>query len=232
MTRMTFPQDRTAFVFQGPLQPILTPPRTGIAIYADAAGTMLADLLYLNSSPINDSTVRTGDDGLIPEFLGPNDGSVMLWAKVLGTSALYPIQARTGDLVAALLASYEPTGTSSPALVSGHGNPDSADGTHGSFYVDLDADPQVMWGPKQLDGTWPSEPLQFVPDFPEVPQSVDVAIINPTTEVMINHSLNYPSVVYIDEEGIETGCDVTYPTPNRVVVGFGFPCTGRIHLSP
>jgi hypothetical protein len=93
MARMTFPQDATTFVYQGELQPILTSPRTGIAFFVDALATEPADMTWLSGAPITDSTVYTGRDGTVPRFLGPDDGTVVLYARPLGTTETYPVQA-------------------------------------------------------------------------------------------------------------------------------------------
>lgn len=85
MARNRFPIDRTALILQGAYEPVLTPPRTGIQIFSDANATALADIRELDGSAIAQSTIYA-EDGLIPEFLGP-DGAVRVYGKNLGSTA-------------------------------------------------------------------------------------------------------------------------------------------------
>lgn len=84
MARNLFPIDRTALVLQGPYEPVLTPPATGIQIFTDSTGTTLASIQTPSGTAIANSTVYTAN-GLIPEFLGPDD-SVRLYGRVVGTT--------------------------------------------------------------------------------------------------------------------------------------------------
>jgi hypothetical protein len=96
MTRLAFPQDRTAFVYQGANAPILTPPRTGLTVYLDQGKTALADIQTLTGSTIPASTIYT-DQGMLPEFLGP-DGATRLWVAT-PTSAASPVDAQIASLL-------------------------------------------------------------------------------------------------------------------------------------
>lgn len=96
MTRYRFPQDRATFVYGQDFDPILTPPRTALVVYADEALTVPADITDLSGAPIALSTLYT-DHGLIPEFLGPDDLS-RLWTGSQG--AAYPLDAQAASLLA------------------------------------------------------------------------------------------------------------------------------------
>jgi hypothetical protein len=96
MTRYRFPQDRATFVYGQDYDPILTPPRTALVVYADEALTTPADITDLGGTSIALSTLYT-DHGLIPEFLGPDDLS-RLWTGSQG--AAYPLEAQTASLLA------------------------------------------------------------------------------------------------------------------------------------
>jgi hypothetical protein len=85
VARNRFPIDRTALILQGAYEPVLTPPRTGIQIFADVNATTLADIRNLDNSAIAQSTIYA-EGGLIPEFLGP-DGAVRVYGKNLGSTA-------------------------------------------------------------------------------------------------------------------------------------------------
>lgn len=96
MTRYRFPQDRATFVYGQDYDPILTPPRSAVVVYADEALTAPADITDLGGAPIALSTLYT-DRGLIPEFLGPDDLS-RLWTGSQG--AAYPLDAQAASLLA------------------------------------------------------------------------------------------------------------------------------------
>lgn len=220
MARMTFPQDNTSFIYQGPSQPILTPPRTAIEVFVDPGGTTRADLRTPEGVPIPDSIVYTGGDGLIPYFLGPDNDAVVLYAQVVGTTGLYPMTAWVVDLIENLQSARD--------FISGHGQPGANDGQTGSFWLDLDA--QQLWGPKVDGSSWPNLPIQLGITAGAVPTPLTYQITSPTTEVVVDHSLNYPTVIYLDTEDQQELCGVAYPSPSRVVVTFGTPSTGRLRL--
>lgn len=99
MARLRFPQDRTVFIHQGDYAAVLTPPRTGVQIFLDSACTQLANILDPDTNgTIVNSTVYT-DDGLMDEFLGPDNIS-RLWVRVVGsTGAGRPVDATAASLV-------------------------------------------------------------------------------------------------------------------------------------
>lgn len=97
MSRLRFPQDRTAFVYQDDYEPILTPPRTSIVVFTDEACTTPADIRSEDGTAIPNSTVFT-EHGIVPEFLGP-DGAFRLWAKPAGATEPYPLEAQVTELL-------------------------------------------------------------------------------------------------------------------------------------
>jgi hypothetical protein len=89
--RRLFPQDRSAYIYQGEMRALLQPPQMSIVIYANSAGTTLADIVTSANQPIEDSTVIIGTDGLLPEFYGPIDANEV-WARPLGATVMaYPL---------------------------------------------------------------------------------------------------------------------------------------------
>jgi hypothetical protein len=99
--RRLFPQDRTAFVYQGEMRPILQPPQMSVVIYANATATVLADIVTPTDVPIENSTVVLNNTGLMPEFYGPVDVDTV-WARPLGLTTtphpLYPVVRKLADL--------------------------------------------------------------------------------------------------------------------------------------
>lgn len=89
--RRLFPQDRAAYMYQGPMKALLQPPQMSIVIYSNEQGTALADIVTGNDVSIEDSIIVLGADGLMPEFFGPI-GADTLWARPLGlTNTPYPL---------------------------------------------------------------------------------------------------------------------------------------------
>lgn len=80
MTRLLFPQNRTAYLYTGPGDPIRQPWTTALTVYLDAACTTLADITDLSGNPLPGSLVFIGSDGLYPQFYGP-DGVRVLYIK-------------------------------------------------------------------------------------------------------------------------------------------------------
>lgn len=99
--RRLFPQDRAAYIYQGEMRPLLQPPQMSIAIYANASGTVLADIVTSTDQSIEDSVVVLSADGLMPEFYGPLNADVV-WARPLGLTVaphpLYPVVRKVTDL--------------------------------------------------------------------------------------------------------------------------------------
>lgn len=220
MSRLLFPQDRTSFVYQGALQPILTSPRTAIEFFVDPGGTTRADILTPERAPIVDSIVYTGEDGMLPLFLGPDTDTAVLYAQVVGTVGLYQVDALFSQIIERVQASG--------AFLSGHRAPGPDDGEVGAFWLDLNLN--QLWGPKVDDTSWPNLPIQLGITAGTIPEPVTYQIPAPTTEVVVDHPLHYPTVIYLDTEDRQEMCDVYYPSPSRVVVSFGSPSTGSLRL--
>lgn len=80
MTRWKFPQDRLVFRYGAPGTPLYAPQGDTLTICTDAGGHTPADIQYPNGTTVPASLLSIGADCLIPEFLGPNDGSTILYA--------------------------------------------------------------------------------------------------------------------------------------------------------
>lgn len=99
-----FPQDRLAFGVDatGAL-------RSGdggtIVVYTDEEGLTLANITTPQGNPIPGAILRVGDDSLLPEFVDPL-GRSRLWARPLGSTVMYPLDAITSDVVAGLVADF------------------------------------------------------------------------------------------------------------------------------
>jgi hypothetical protein len=217
-SRLTFPEDRTAFIYQAPGQPILTPFRSGLQLFTDAAGTVLADVLTPTGVPIANATIYTGDDGLLPLFLGPANLVTQLWARVVGGEpTTYPLFAQYSEQLGTI-----------PTLFQGHGPPPADLGSAGSSYIDKDA--LTLYGPKGLTWPVPGQSLQG----PQGPSGgfFQYQQIAPSDVWVIDHVLTYkPAVTVLDSAGSQVFGDVSYPLPNRVVIQFTNQLGGSALLS-
>lgn len=93
MPRWLFPEDRSVFVFDGPLTPILEPSmQQGIQIFVDPECTTLAIITDVNRALVHGSTVYPGDGGLLPYFYGPPD-TTLLYARAIGQTKVYLLAA-------------------------------------------------------------------------------------------------------------------------------------------
>lgn len=226
-TRFLFPEDRTSFVYGRPGEPIRTPPRTGIKIFLDEAATQPADIETPEGVSIPYSTIYTGEDSLLPEFVGPPGFINRVWGRVVGgTAETYPLMAQYSDQLASL-----------PSLVTGDGPPSENVGAVGSFYIDQglpdSGDPNqaaqpVLYGPRTPDG-WPSTGTDIV--GPPGPPGANFVWQQPqpATEWVMTHPLAYlPSVSTINSAGELIIGDVLYPPdkPYQVIVTFGAPESG------
>lgn len=124
MARHRFPQDRSAFVYERPMAPILMPTRTPLEVFANEALTVLADITDIDGGAIPTSTIVIGVDGLLPEFLGP-DGATRLFVRPEDSVEGYPVDAQFGPRVAVLEtaqsagdARYELAGVAAVALTA------------------------------------------------------------------------------------------------------------------
>jgi hypothetical protein len=218
-SRFRFPEDRTAFVYQGTNQPILTPPRTALQLYADEHATALADVLWLDGSSIEFSTVYTGDDGLVPEFYGPL-GAARVWVRVIGSGQpLYPLVAQYSELLA-----------NRPELETSSGRPDNAVGVPGAWCIDpID---HVLYGPKTEAG-WPTQGIALAaPPGEGGRQSYTHNQQTASDEWVMDHPLAFePSVTILDSFNEEVEGDISYPLASRVVARFTAPFSGRAVMS-
>lgn len=150
MTRLRFPADRTAFVYQGPYTAVLSAPATiGVVVYADSACTMLANILDPDSlGVIAGSTLYPDSGGLIPEFLGP-DGLTQLWIRFANSTG-------AGRRI-------EPTPLSLIQELSGTGS---------VAYVYTQTTPATTW---TIDHPLPFQPAVTVIDSAGTEQYVDVS---------------------------------------------------------
>lgn len=216
--RLLFPEDRTTFIYQRPGEPILTPYRTGLQLFLDESGTVLADIVDENGVPIPYSTIYTGDDSLLPLFYGPTAFTTLLWAKIVGgTHQIYPITAQYGAQLQLV-----------PTLIYGLGPPSANDGVPGSAYIDKNA--LVLYGPKTA--VWPDSGVEL--QGPQGPSGgyFEYLQITPASIWIINHPLMFrPNVTVVDSAGFEVLGDVSYPLPGRVVVEFSSQFGGTALLS-
>jgi hypothetical protein len=224
-SRFRFPEDRMSFVYQRPGQPILTPPRTGLKLFLDEAGTIPADVQSLDGATIAHSTIYTGDDALLPEFLGPPGFVARIYARVVGgTAATYPLMAQYSDRLANL-----------PMLVTGDGPPAPDVGAVGSFYIDVGIEPDpnveddpVLYGPRTVDG-WPAAGTHIRGPQGAPGANDEWVQASPNATWEITHILGFrPTVTTIDSAGQEIHGDVEYPVamPNKIIVRFGAPESG------
>lgn len=105
MARLKFPEDRSVYVYGDPGNPLLLPGEIPMSIFLDQAATTLADITTLAGDPLPGSVINIGFDGLIPEFLGPPDGSHSVWVKPLPGGGTYWLGASLTSRMDALAAS-------------------------------------------------------------------------------------------------------------------------------
>jgi hypothetical protein len=93
MARWIFPEDRTAYVYTGALNPLLEASTTqGIQIFLEPECQTLAVICDITRSVIVGSTIYVTPDGLLPFFYGPPEVKV-LYARAIGRSQVYPLDA-------------------------------------------------------------------------------------------------------------------------------------------
>lgn len=101
MARLIFPQDRIAYVYETPGDPILMPGPVPITVYSDEGMTTLADITDLDGHPLPGSILYVGPDALIPEFYGPADGASVLWGRT-PQGRPYQLDAQPGPRITAI----------------------------------------------------------------------------------------------------------------------------------
>lgn len=238
MTRWLFPEDRQVFVYTDSLQPILEPVfGQGIQVFLDEECTTLASIAAEDLSVIADSTINTGNDGLMPLFYGP-DEVLRLWARVLGQSTPYPLDAVYNERLTALVAELE----SNAAMLAGNGPPPSNIGEAGDFWLDQTA--YVLYGPKTGSG-WPGsgtslqgpqgDPgIQGEPGEPgSAPQAYVHSQIPPSDTWVVVHNLGYRpgGVIIIDSGGTTVEGEMTYDSVNQITLIFSAAFSGTAYLS-
>lgn len=221
MTRLRFPADRTAFVYQGPYTAVLTLPRTGIMVYADAACTIPANILDPDSMGTIPGSIIYSDDGLIPEFLGADDAQ-RLWIRFVGsTGPGRPVDPTSTSIL-----------TAQPPWLAGEGFPDESLGYLGAMYLDLGQ--HILYGPKDSDG-WPPDGFALTgDDSGSVVGSYVYTQTVPAQVWTIDHPLTFkPNVVVLDSAGNRQETDIYYPpgNPGRIVSTASAPFAGTALLS-
>lgn len=101
MARLRFPQDRIAYVYTTPGDPILMPGPVPITVYSNKGMTTLAEITDLDGQVSTGSLLYVGSDGLIPEFFGPADGTTVLWGRT-PQGHPYQLDAQPGPRITAL----------------------------------------------------------------------------------------------------------------------------------
>ena len=107
MARRTFSQSRLAYRITGSDSNLLSAAGTQVAVYANQACTVLADIKTLNDQALPGSVLTVDASSQIPRFLGPSDGTDTLWAKgAAGTTTVLAaeFEPRIEDTEAALTA--------------------------------------------------------------------------------------------------------------------------------
>lgn len=94
----TFPQDRDAFFYSGPGEPIRQPGEVSVRIYTSQDATTLAVIKDLSNAVISGSMLVIGEDGLLPQFKGAS-GVTVLWAKVAEDDFTHMVEARFAERI-------------------------------------------------------------------------------------------------------------------------------------
>lgn len=102
MASVRFPQDRWAYTYTRPGEPLRLPHIIPLTITLDEAGMQPAPITTMDGEPIVDSVLYLTSDGMLPEFLCTLDRTV-LWATPQGGSA-YRLEAAYGPRVDAIVA--------------------------------------------------------------------------------------------------------------------------------
>jgi hypothetical protein len=218
-TRLLYPEDRTAFIYQDPGEPILTPYRTGLEVFEDEACTRRAEILDINGQVIPHSTIYTADDSLLPLFYGPLNNQTIVWVKVVGGNLnSYPLVAQYGAQLQLV-----------PTLLMGQGPPPDELGVEGAAYIDRQT--YTLYGPKG-HSAWPRPGFTLQGPQGESGGSYEHQQITPSSVWVIDHALRFrPNVTTIDSAGYEMIGDISYPSPTRVVVEYSSPTGGTALLS-
>lgn len=117
MPRLIFPDEGSRLVFRmsGAGKPLLSAAAGIATIYADEAGTTLADIQTVAGETIISSTLTVSEASQLPLFLGP-DFADTVWVSVDG-GPIAPCYARVDDRVDALITNFGSTVRSVNGLV-------------------------------------------------------------------------------------------------------------------
>lgn len=97
MTRLPFPDRPTGLsTWLSPTLRTLNYPGRRVTVYADRACTTLADIETPAGVPIPASTMYVNSAAEVPEFLGPPDGTGVLYVKVTGMPGVVELAAGDG----------------------------------------------------------------------------------------------------------------------------------------
>lgn len=227
-TRLTFPADRTAYVFTALGQPLLVPDQSPLQIFLEETCDNLADIRTPGGAIVPNSTVYTDESGLIPEFLGPLSVT-RLWAKPLNGEG-YPLDANYGNRIdnieRALGDEVNPLGG---VVLSGRGAPSASLGQEMDFYLDLVS--HRLYGPKSEAG-W-GDPTSLVGPSGDARLLFYTHVQDPAAEVWdIEHPLDFiPGVTVVDSAGTQVFGDVQILGPNQIQINFSAPFSGSAFLS-
>lgn len=105
-----FPQDRLAYTYTRPGEPLRLPYRTPLTICKDKGGKNPAPITTLSGFPIPDSTLYIGEDGLVPEFMCTDDTLREVWAKP-AEGDTYRLEEAYGPQIQALAVAIPDSGT-------------------------------------------------------------------------------------------------------------------------
>jgi hypothetical protein len=73
------------------------PGPVALTVYLDANCTQLANITGLNNVALAGSIIHIDSDGLLPEFLGPADGTSTLYVKSPGAAGGYAVYAEAAQ---------------------------------------------------------------------------------------------------------------------------------------
>jgi hypothetical protein len=132
------------------------------------------------------------------------------------------VNAETTEVLVSLVGATGPRGYS---IVTGEGEPSSADGNIGDIYINTDDN--AFWGPKTSSG-WPASPFYI----PGATTRYIHTQASPSSTWTINHTLGgYPSVTVVDTASTTVIGEVLYVSTSQVVVEFTSPFSGFAYLT-
>ncbi len=122
-----------------------------------------------------------------------------------------------------LLGQQGPAGSS---IITGEGDPTSADGVEGDIYIDT-TNPPAFWGPKEADG-WPASPFFVFASN----RRFEFEQTTPATLWTVIHDLGgFPAVSVVDSAKTQVIGEVTYIDDETVRIEFEQPFSGYAYLT-